>query len=322
MIKNIIGFFRSLFDSAYYTNYGEKAYGQFSHDTHEGYGDDSVWERAFNETLACFIPEEFYNEAQSILNNQRMYFDQHFELSCEEERVMATLCCDILSKLIVWDICSVQTLDRPIDQIQISSLDTRWLDNPVVKAVPYKLHQLFHEITTDVNDPQIQLMGSEIASEINDRIIDTMFTKTGKPKTIQNNVSELYDQMMRVQKDCGKMPSWIICSREMYSSMGGYYTSSPIDRANFELVEGTIFDHPIKILIFKNLDRMSECYVGYTGGEQNILSPLYFCPYLILRLDGPLQTIGEEYDSYITSSMFCCIESSMRKKMIHKLTIK
>lgn len=320
-LTHLKDFVESFFWSVISPNYGEIAFSDhvIEQEVDEEY--DDVWEMVFDTELACFIPEESYEEAKMILNNQRAYFNEHFSLSDQDELVLATLCCGILSKLIVWDVCNVQTLERPIDQVMIKTPFSGWIENPVVEALPVKLHRIFDDISSSVDDPLLDYLSTEIAAEINDKVIDVMFSKMGRPKSVKPEMLDIIDAFEPFNEHLGKNPNWMICSMDVASKMGVVGLDA-YDRGNITVYHGTLFDNPIKMLVFKNIQRTSELYMGYTVGECNCVAPLYFCPYLILQLSGPMVCPDGSPDRYLTNSVFCCIESQARKKMLRKLKIK
>lgn len=281
-----------------------------------------IWEDAYAKYLKRRITEHQCEEAVTILNNQYIFFNAHFDLTRDEEIVLATLCSLILRNLITWDVCSVQTLARSMGMVSVNRPDSYGVHNVDVSTIRHKLDCMVKHLDSHPSSSDLEITAIDIANQINNGVLNIMF----HGMSIQHNVSPtphaLQDYIDRVDDDCNQQPNWFISSHETHRK----FMLPPaymIKRRGRLVVLYIEMPHgqKIKWIITNDITWKKRVGMGYSGGEGNVVSPLIFAQHLILDIEGPI-VLHDETVGYYTNSHFCCVESVDRKRMIRQFTIK
>lgn len=284
---------------------------------------DNIWDQVMNEIVACNIPESSYEEAELILYNQQQLIEREFNFSEDEEAVIAILTADVLSKLVVWDICSVQAIVEDPPMVEIPNLVNYSVANPIVDPLRYKLHRTISAMSyDDIDEDVLELIGSEIAIEINDFILELMFSRLGNVRTITPTLENIDHEIIEFKERLKNDPTWMICSQQVCTTLVG-----EVDLEDPSVsFRGHIYNtgksyKGMQVLMFANVSRTQYMYMGASYGEQNIISPLYFAPKHLLVLDGPIPSKTSD-DLFLLASEFATVGHEDRKIMVRKFNIK
>lgn len=291
----------------------------------EHVGDETptcIWKQMFFQHLADHIDVTQHHEALVALNNQRIEFNKHFDLSAREEELLAVLCCKVFKNLIAWDILTVQSLERSMGMVSINRLSTYSIHNVDVATQSHRLKGLLKIMHRSPQDLIVDVTAFDIANQLNHGILKILFHQT-KSTTIGFDHESLSTKLHEIEINHKYTPNWFISSLKTYELINPLIEINRyVQRGDMIITHGTMFNgRQVKWIVTDPEVSQSRLMMGISDGENNIIAPMAFVEFLLLQLEGPImdsdKTIG--YKMY---SNFCCIESCDRKKMIRQFNVQ
>ena len=294
----------------------------------------NIWD-CYNESIIYpSVNPKHYATVDKLVTNQFNHLTNTYELSDDEHDVLAQLFCNTITKLVVWDIGMIEVSDFPTATV-VSSPIVDTLDNTVLMladVLPHKMHDVLDWSTiTSISEDHLQLLSTELASQINDSYIDSVFEKTGRPRTFKMPSTNCHATLLQeldaeddrfVKRNNGYGPNWVIISPDLlqtYLDALSTDTVTKYDRGNY--VTYNIWIHRLKLIVCNNSTNTKYMKLGFSHTDNLTTRPVIMVTDRLLDVDGPLYNMDGLTPRYSLIARFGLIPSPNRKQMVKTITI-
>lgn len=293
----------------------------------------NIWECYKESIVYTTVNPIHYPTVDALVTNQFSHICLTYNLNNDEHDVLAQLFCNTLSKLVIWDIGSIEVSKSTTALCTASDIrDTS--DNittMIADILPHKMHDVLDMSTlTSVSEQQLILIAVELSSQINDSYVDSIFEKTGRPRTFNLPSTDCHASLLReldaedtrfVKRNSGYGPNWVIISADLLDTYLDALSADNIsryDRGNY--ITYNIWIHRLKLIVCNNSSNTKYMRLGFSHTDHLTMRPVTMITDRLIDIDGPLYNTDGLTAKYSLIARFGLIPSPNRKQMVKTIT--